>query len=293
MNNGISEDGSTQDALEIGYRQWPTHIQSPFPDREQIDTLQPDTHSSSYSNPQFPIRRARGRPRVSKERDQSAIEKRRAQVRQAQRTYQKKKEQAASTANQRCDQLLQVLSDVSTEIEGLLQLASTTGALNRNDKLGERLRTLWSTYDASISNPSVIPELRLLQMKNSSRIDVYRNQQPNVPNVEQNIALHTDPPLSRSPPEQNEVHHMHSHQSMNLAERNGAPHLAPPLSSPIAAQEPAPEALEFDLGRIDDTSLIQSFNSVPAMHRLYGGRNIVQIVQERQAQLRNTGNHGT
>ena len=90
-------------------------------------------------------------------------------MRNAQRTYQKRKDTAAQTVNQRCDELLETLSSLSTEVEELLRLASKSGALERRDDFGAQMRRLCSTYDAAINSPCVTPELRLLQIKNYKR----------------------------------------------------------------------------------------------------------------------------
>jgi len=90
-------------------------------------------------------------------------------VREAQRTYQKRKEGVADTERKRCDEVLEVMSDLSTSIEALLQTASNAGLMNQRGELADQVRQLWSSYDTAINSPCVKPELRLLQVKNDRR----------------------------------------------------------------------------------------------------------------------------
>ncbi|KAF2703739.1 hypothetical protein K504DRAFT_170792 [Pleomassaria siparia CBS 279.74] len=113
-----------------------------------------------------PVRRGRGRPRVSMARDASAIEKRRAQVRNAQRAYQERKDGAMTTKKQKCSAILQVLSELSIEVEELLRLASIAGNLDRDDDVGAQMRRVKTTFDEATKRPCVAPELKQVREAN-------------------------------------------------------------------------------------------------------------------------------
>ncbi|PVI05443.1 hypothetical protein DM02DRAFT_650780 [Periconia macrospinosa] len=134
--------------------------------------LQDDNTAQSASTP-IPSRRGRGRPRVNKARDETAIEKRRAQVREAQRTYQKRKDLVVASEKFRSDDVLEAISDISVEVEALLQTAAATGLLNQQGAVPERIRQLWRAYDKVITKPCMKPELRLLQVKNDRRREAF------------------------------------------------------------------------------------------------------------------------
>ena len=90
-------------------------------------------------------------------------------MREAQRTYQKRKDTATVTEKRRVDELLQLLSDLSSDVESLLQAASIAGNMSHDDDVSKNIQRLWSTYDTVVNNEHVQPELRLLQVKNSKR----------------------------------------------------------------------------------------------------------------------------
>ncbi|KAF1948766.1 hypothetical protein CC80DRAFT_599437 [Byssothecium circinans] len=117
--------------------------------------------------------RGRGRPRVNKVRDTTTIEKRRAQVREAQRTYQRRKDSDSASERRRSDEVLEAMFDLSTDIETLLQTAVGTGALVQNNDLSECIRNLWFSYNVAIKKPCMLPDLKILQVKNDRRCGVY------------------------------------------------------------------------------------------------------------------------
>ncbi|KAF2439818.1 hypothetical protein P171DRAFT_489617 [Karstenula rhodostoma CBS 690.94] len=154
----------------------------PIADNTGLDTSNvTDSLSSASDNNAsldadvVPARRGRGRPRVNTPRDESAVEKRRAQVREAQRAYQKRKDSATASERRRCDDVLQVLSDLSMDVEALLQAAADAGVTKEEGELADHIRRLWSTYDTAINSPCLGPELRLLQVKNERRQAAHQN----------------------------------------------------------------------------------------------------------------------
>lgn len=182
-------------------------------------------------------------------------------MRNAQRTYQKRKDEASHTVSQRCDELLQALSDLSTAVEELLGSASKAGTLNQKDGIAPQMQQLWDTYDTVINQQSVQPELRLLQIKNSRRqADHQAKQRYLVNHVSQ--SQHGTWPMDRG---------IAQLGNMELAETDAS------LSG-------------MSTGRADDTTLIQSFADTSTQSTILGGRSIFDIVAERQAQLRNSEN---
>lgn len=118
-------------------------------------------------------------------------QKRRAQVREAQRAYQKRKDSASESERRRCDDVLQVLSDLSMHIEALLQAAADGGVMKENGEVPEHIRRLWATYNTAINHPCLGPELRLLQVKNDRRQAAYRNGTQQSPDTELHQRMHS------------------------------------------------------------------------------------------------------
>lgn len=55
------------------------------------------------------------------------------------------------------------------DVEALLQAAADSGVLNEEGDLPDHIRRLWSTYNTTINNACLGPELRLLQVKDERR----------------------------------------------------------------------------------------------------------------------------
>ncbi|KAF1966682.1 hypothetical protein BU23DRAFT_312633 [Bimuria novae-zelandiae CBS 107.79] len=146
-------------------------------------------NNASLDTNVVPARRGRGRPRVETPRDESAVEKRRAQVREAQRAYQKRKDSATASERRRCDDVLQVLSDLSMDVEALLQAAADAGVTKEEGEIPDHVRRLWSTYNTVINNPCLGPELRLLQVKNERRQSAHLNATRPSTEVNSNMQL--------------------------------------------------------------------------------------------------------
>ncbi|KAH8712019.1 hypothetical protein GQ44DRAFT_730891 [Phaeosphaeriaceae sp. PMI808] len=202
-----------------------------------------------------PDRRVRGRPRVTHSRDQSAIEKRRAQVREAQRTYQKRKDTASATEKRRVDDLLQMLSDLATSVEALLQAASTSGSIHRNDGVSLNIQRLWTTYNTVVNNPCVEPELRLLQIKNNRRLATHQT----------NVNLQ-DGDLPTVPRQDAETI------------------IAAPSKTGPTSFDPSP--INFELVRYEGTTVLSSFQRTSISDEYMGGRSLLDIVKERQAAMK-------
>ncbi|KAF2867508.1 hypothetical protein BDV95DRAFT_610896 [Massariosphaeria phaeospora] len=217
----------------------------------QIDRSAADATAADSGRLAAP-RRGRGRPRVTKPRDNSAIEKRRAQVREAQRSYQKRKDNFVASEKHRCDDLLQIVSDLSTEVEDLLRAASKAGIIGQPGDVATQMRRLWSVYDGVINNPSVQPELRLLQIKNDRR----------------------------------RADHQSSENFRVVAVRQ--PETLDQL--PCSSSMPIPQEIDLELVRHDGTTLVQSFNPAASSSNIMAGRSIFDVVSERQAAFNNSAN---
>ncbi|KAF2265086.1 hypothetical protein CC78DRAFT_600700 [Lojkania enalia] len=202
--------------------------------------------SSHSANPK-PQRRGRGRPRITQTRDNSTLEKRRAQIRNAQRTYQKRKESEAASIHRRRNELLEVLSSLSTDIEVLLRLASETGCLDEGSEVSAQIRRLWASYNTAINNPCVLPELRSLQTKNEERRTEHQKKESS---------------------------------RIETVGRGQTPRPDQPSSDSILEHDRSD--VDLDLLRVRDTTLITSFHHA-FTNSTVNGRTIWHLVQERQA----------
>jgi hypothetical protein len=173
-------------------------------------------------------------------------QRRRAQVRNAQRTYQKRKDTASASVNNRCDELLQLLLDLSTDIESLLQAGAKSGRLEHTDDFADRLRKLWDSYDVVINKPCVSPELTLLQIKNGRRRADYQRQ-----------------------------------DIFRVGVSHGKADRTRSSSSPLNGPDTDTSSPDMELVRVSEGTLIQPFKQ----SRDLGGRSILEIVKQRQAQL--------
>lgn len=184
------------------------------------------------------------------------MQKRRSQVREAQRTYQRRKDTATAIEKRRVDELLQVFSDLSSDIEALLQTASKTGTMYRDDEVSKHVQRLWSSYDSAINSPCVKPELRLQQVRNDQRLADHHSNQ--------NFRVEAAPSNAIDEPSTTEV-------PIPLG-RN---------SSDFDASE-----MRFDLVRFEETTVMQPFQRTSSVNGLMAGRSIFDIVKERQAALK-------
>lgn len=142
--------------------------------------------------------------------------------------------------------MLQVLSDISGDIEGLLQAAADVGILKHEGEIPERLRRLWTTYDAAMKAECLGPELRLLQLKNERR-----------------QAAHQDPEHSGIDVNRDMQHHP-------VSSRSGDP----------AIHE---ATIDLDLGAVNDSTLVTTF-STSQLHYPGHGRSIYEVVRDRQSE---------
>jgi hypothetical protein len=186
------------------------------------------------------------------------MQKRRAQVREAQRAYQKRKDTATATDKHRADKLLKLLSDLSTDVEYLLQAASTAGNMNQNDEVSRNIQRLWSTYDTVMNNDCLNPDLRSLQLKNSHRLATCRT-----------YTNSTVPHVSIIAP-------------ANL--ESGVPSSSSQTSF-------NPSAISFELVRFEGTTVMQSFQRTSTTNKYMAGRNIFDIMKERQAAMKEADRH--
>jgi hypothetical protein len=158
-----------------------------------------------------------------------------------------------ATERRRCDDVLEVLSDLSSDIESLLQAASKAGLMNQQGELADNVRRLWSSYDTAINSQCVKPELRLLQVKNDRR-----------------RAEH------------------HSRDNFRIDARPNAPP-EDVTREPPRINDPAdidPSSVDMELVRVNEGTLIQPFNEIHTGSKIMAGRTIFDVVEERQAVFR-------
>ncbi|KAF2820475.1 hypothetical protein CC86DRAFT_386963 [Ophiobolus disseminans] len=244
---------------KFGYGNWLQPIinanDTPMPDSEE-----PETTALEATRDTTPPRRGRGRPRMSKPRNESAVEKRRAQVREAQRSYQKRKDTATATEKHRVDELLQLLSDLSSDVESLLQVASTAGTMFADDDVSKHIQNLWSTYDTVVNNEHVQPELRLLQVKNTKRKALLQAKR----------GLHVEPVVFPQ-------------------DQGGDGTLAPPFKTVFSID---PSDVNFDLVRFEGSTVLSSYQRNAQTDRYMAGRSIFDHVRERQAAMKEADQRG-
>jgi hypothetical protein len=174
-------------------------------------------------------------------------------VREAQRTYQKRKDATTTTEKRRADELLRVLANLSSDVEALLQAASKAGMMQRGNDVSRRIQQLWTTYDTAINDPSVQPELRIQQVKNDQRRADYESNQDNVTTI-----VSRDFPRDKSTP----------------------------MARPAHEKDPMPQLVNFELMDSEETTVALPFQRVAFASASMAGKGIYQIVQERQAALK-------
>jgi hypothetical protein len=190
--------------------------------------------------------------------------KRRAQVREAQRSYQRRKDTASALEKKRADELLTLLSDLSTDVESLLQAASAAGSMHRADHVSKSIQRLWSTYDTVINNECIKPEMRLLQIKNRQRLATHQ--------------ANASPTASNLP---------HAVTNVDAITNAGAVEDLETAELPRDTFVPFnPSAMRFDLVRFEGTTVMSSFQRTAATDSYMAGRNIFDIVKERQAAMK-------
>jgi hypothetical protein len=138
------------------------------------------------------------------------------------------------------------MSDLSTDIEALLQAASKAGLMNQQGELADRVRQLWTSYDNAINSPCVKPELRLLQVKNDRR---------------------------------RAEHHSNDGFRINAAPRT---QLENDAQEPPRIVQPA----DMELVRVNETTVLQPFPPTHTASMIMAGRSIFEVVKERQAVLK-------
>ncbi|KAF2492716.1 hypothetical protein BU16DRAFT_541522 [Lophium mytilinum] len=241
----------------FGYGHWFEPIDKAFG-----TTLEQQPGSETPSGP-VEKPKGRGRPRKAQNNDDAGKDKRRAQIRSAQKKYRERKERATASQEQRCDELLRVISDISMELEELLKVACATGAMDTDDDLGEKLRRTASCYDSAIERPCIDPELRLLRTKSRQRRGNSR-------------------PDTLSPPTDDEATPQPQHAPLNRDDS------APSTSTPNTLREwrETTHLIELDLGRVSDSSLIQSFVPHPGRKKALGAKMMLDLIKQRQADLK-------
>jgi hypothetical protein len=186
-------------------------------------------------------------------------------VREAQRTYQKRKDTATAIEKRRADDLLSILSDLSTEVENLLQAAAEAGSMHGDDNVSKNIQRLWSMYDNVVHNECIKPEMRLLQLKNDRRVAAHQGR------ASSHIAGASSAP--------------HAITNVEAVVNTGAITDIGPVDMPSTTLIPA---LRFDLVRFEGTTVMSSYQRTAATDSYMAGRSIFEIVKERQAALKAT-----
>ena len=185
-------------------------------------------------------------------------------MREAQRAYQKRKDNATATDKRRVDELLQVLSDLSSDVEAVLSSASKAGYMRRDDNLSSQIQRLWTSYDTAVNSACVKPELRLLQIKNDRRIAEHHS---------------SDSFTINAPPTQVGLPIGQLGPPRDLGVEAGMPNAETSVSF-------NPSETNFDLLRLGETTVLQPFQQTASMNAMMKGRSIFDIVTERQAALK-------
>jgi hypothetical protein len=136
--------------------------------------------------------------------------------------------------------------------------------MHRHDHVSKSIQLLWSTYDTVINNECVKPEMRLLQIKNSQRL---ASQEANA-----------DPPASSIP---HAVTNVDAITNAGAVEDLETAELSEDTFVPFN-----PSAMRFDLVRFEGTTVMSSFQRTAATDSYMAGRNIFDIVKERQAAMK-------
>lgn len=154
------------------------------------------------------------------------------------------------------DDLLKVLSDLSSDIESLLTTASSAGAMRRDDAVSKQIQQLWSSYNSAINMPCLLPELRGLQAKNTQRM-VNHQSENTCPTVASNETSTSAPPCTNSESIRKET--------------------LPSFD---------PSGMSFELVRFEETTVMQPFQRTSSTNKYLAGRTIFDIVKERQAAMK-------
>jgi hypothetical protein len=147
---------------------------------------------------------------------------------------------------------LQVLADLSSDVETLLQAASKAGMMQGEHSVSKSIQRLWATYNTAINSPAIQPELRLQQLKNDRRLADDSSVQDGT------IAVGC------------------RHSPVNATTSIGRP---------MYGKSPTPlldlSTISFEQADFEETTVALSFQRV-----VLAGKSIYQEVQERQAALK-------
>ena len=148
------------------------------------------------------------------------------------------------------------MSDLSTDIEALLQAVSETGLMDQQCELASHMRRLWSSYDTAINSPCVKPELRLLQVKNDRRKAEHQT----------NGAHRKDATMGSQT------------GGITHPTGNAAEHTNIDIGSSQADMEST---------SVENESFLQPFPIVHSAGAFMRGRNLFEVMNERSTQFRN------
>lgn len=178
-------------------------------------------------------------------------------MREAQRSYQKRKNSAIAQKDHRVDELLRVISNVATDVEHLLATASKAGMMFEDDAMSKSVQRLWGSYDTAINDPALDPDLQQLQRTNNRR---------------------------------NADHICSKNSGRDVAAND----ISNPLRTRLASANPDmnlttsldPSEMSFDLVRFEETTVMQTFQRTSSVNGLMAGRSIFDIVKDRQAAMK-------
>jgi hypothetical protein len=220
-------------------------------------------------------------------------------VREAQRSYQKRKDTTTALEKRRADELLQLLFDLSSNIEPLLQASSTAGNMYRNDEVSKNIQRLWTTYDIIINNECVQPELRMFQVKNIQRLASHQTKSNFRVVTTENVLDGQSGPAEAIVPRKSPIPFDPSGLNFELESSDRTNGSQPVFTESAVPTKPGEEGLprepafpfsqsdlNFELVRFEGTTVMSSYQRTPATDKYMAGRNIFEIVQERQAAMK-------
>ena len=132
--------------------------------------------------------------------------------------------------------------------------------MHRDDDVSKHIQQLWTAYDAAINDPSVTPELRLLQVKNGRRVANHHSNE--------NFIIHAKP--------RETTDETTNEQSVTEA--------VPPSVENSTPFDPSD--ISFELIRFEETTVMQPFQRATSVNGLMAGRSIFDIVKERQTAMK-------
>lgn len=220
-------------------------------------------------------KRSRGRPRLDPK-DQTPQDRRRTQIRNAQRAYRDRKESAISTLEKEVDGLKEANEQMSSAYRKLLDYATRKGLLEEAPEFGQELTQLDSLIKTSGDSSSKSGE-------ETDSSDSARERKSSDPSSV--AVMHADSQQQMQPPHHHHHHHHHMqqqqqqqqlmggimvthepttlHSQMNSHPMPGAPFHGMPMGYEIIAQPTSqnasfPQTLSYDQSTLFNNHWLQS-----------------------------------